>query len=271
MNAEALSLTPEQIAHEKILTELAKERCDTEQVEGSDYSIKLIGDGKIEVSFFGKKGGALKGKFIYTKSEWEGRQRVLREHQAQENKDRRKCIKEELNSLRESYMSPKDKSPSDQKPPIQDSEISKIGREWMAALKAKDVEKLIWLSDTPFYFDGILLYTSSGLKKEYQDLVTGIYDDGTHGIWRQIGDPREKVIVRGMSVGNLGQMSKESGDLKKAMKELQLNSSDRGVIVDFTHFIQTGSEQYEDSGLDFTFFILINKTDYTPKVVGLFN
>jgi len=123
LSSEVLSLTPEQIAHEKMLTELAKERCDTEQVEGSNYSVKLIGDGKVEVSFFGKKGGALKGTFIYTKSEWEGRQRVLMEHQASENKDRRKCIKEELNSLRESYEQPKDEAPPDQKHPQSSSNL----------------------------------------------------------------------------------------------------------------------------------------------------
>jgi len=101
-----LSFTNEQIAHEKILSELAKDRCNTEQIEGSNYSVKVLGDGKLEVSFFGKKGGNLQGTFIYNKNEWEGRQRVLQEHQARENADRRECIKEELESLRSSYKPP---------------------------------------------------------------------------------------------------------------------------------------------------------------------
>jgi hypothetical protein len=264
-SSEVLSLTPEQRAHEKQLTELAKERCDTEQVEGKDFSVKLIGDGKVEVSFFGKKGGEVKGTFIFTKSEWEGRQRVLKEHQAQENKDRRKCIREELDSLRKSYKPPKDESPPAQTPPLQDSEISKIGSEWMAALKAKDVEKLTWLSDTPFFFDGMLLLTPDELKDEYRDLVTGIYDDGTFSMWRFIGDPREKVIVKGMSVGTLEQSSKKAVDLNKAIQELKLNWSDSGFIVDITLI----EEQHGGRELDLTFFILINKTDYTPKIVGL--
>ena len=105
-NSAALSLTPEQLEHENLLSKLAKERCDSEQIDGHDYTVKLIGDGKVEVSFFGKKGGEIKGKFIYNRSEWEGRQRVLREHQAGENTDRRKCIKDEMKSLRESYKPP---------------------------------------------------------------------------------------------------------------------------------------------------------------------
>jgi hypothetical protein len=263
--SEVLALTPQQIAHEKMLTELAKERCDTEQIEGRDYSIKLTADGKVEVSFFGKKGGELKGTFIYTKSEWEGRQRVLQEHQAQENKDRRKCIREELDSLRKSYKPPEDQSPPVQSSPLQESVIHKIGQEWIAALKSKDVEKLTWLSDTPFFFDGMLLLTPVELKNEYRDLVTGTYDDGQYGAWRHIGDPREKVIVRGMSVRTLEQMSKNAVELKEAIKELQLNWSDRGLIVDTTQI----QEQLEGREWDVTFFILINKAEYTPKVVGL--
>lgn len=104
----ASALTPEQIEHEETLTKLATERCNTEQIEGSDYSVKVLANGKVEVSFFGKKGGEVEGKFVYEKSEWEGRQRVLREHQSGENKDRRKCIREELKSLRESYKTPEE-------------------------------------------------------------------------------------------------------------------------------------------------------------------
>ena len=100
------ALTPEQFEHEKQLTTLATDRCNTEQVEGDDYSITALADGKIEVKFLGKNRGELKGTFIYDKSEWEGRQRVLKEHQAEENVDRRKCIRDELASLRETYKAP---------------------------------------------------------------------------------------------------------------------------------------------------------------------
>ena len=101
------ALTEEQIKHETELTTLAKQRCDTELISGKDYKIKVNADGMLEVSFFGKKGGELKGKFVYTKKEWEGRQMVLKENQANENMNRRECLRSELNSLRRSYDPPK--------------------------------------------------------------------------------------------------------------------------------------------------------------------
>ena len=107
----ASALSQEQIEHEETLTKLATGRCDTEQIEGSDYSIKVLANGKVEVRFFGKKGGEVAGKFVYENNEWEGRQKVLKEHQAKENSERRRCIKEELTSLRGNYTTVK-KEPS---------------------------------------------------------------------------------------------------------------------------------------------------------------
>ncbi len=104
----ASAFTEEEIRHEEKLTEIAKSRCDTEFIEGKDFSIKVNANGNFEVSLFGKKGGGLDGTFVYTKEEWEGRQRVLKEHQSSENTSRRKCIREELDSLRERYQ-PKQK------------------------------------------------------------------------------------------------------------------------------------------------------------------
>jgi len=109
---EVIAVTPEQIAHENSLTAFAKERCATEQIEGKNYSKKATGDGKIEVSFFGKKGGDLSGKFVYTKEEWKEQNRVLREHQSNENINRRECIRLELKSLRKSYSPPNRSSSS---------------------------------------------------------------------------------------------------------------------------------------------------------------
>jgi hypothetical protein len=102
----AFALTPEQVVHEQTLTEIAAERCRSEFVEGQDYTVKLLGDGKLEVHFIGKKGGDIKGSFVYTKNQWEGRQKVLREHQADETKHFRKCKQEELDFLRKSYSPP---------------------------------------------------------------------------------------------------------------------------------------------------------------------
>ena len=102
----AHAITREQREHEQSLTELATQRCNSELIEGNDYKVKAIGDGKVEVSFFGKKGAELNGTFIYSKSAWEGRQRVLLEHQASESKNRRKCIQEEVRSLEKTYKPP---------------------------------------------------------------------------------------------------------------------------------------------------------------------
>ena len=63
----ALSMSEEQRAHEDALTQIATERCSSEQIEGKDYSIKVLGDGNLEVSFFGKKG--VKGSFIFTRTQ----------------------------------------------------------------------------------------------------------------------------------------------------------------------------------------------------------
>lgn len=106
----AIALTPDERAHENELTRIATDRCSSEQVEGENYYIKVLGDGRLEVHFIGKKGGGVKGSFIYTKAQWDGRQRVLQEHQAFDNSNRRQCIREELKSLRDSYVPPHSES-----------------------------------------------------------------------------------------------------------------------------------------------------------------
>lgn len=101
-----MGLNDEQKAHENALSQIATERCNSERIEGEDYSIKVLGDGNLEVSFFGKKGGEVNGSFVFTKIQWEGRQDVLKEHQADAAKDFRRCKQEELKFLRESYLPP---------------------------------------------------------------------------------------------------------------------------------------------------------------------
>ena len=103
------AVSKDQKQHESELQSIAERSCDTEIIEGEDYNIKAIGDGNIEVSFLGKKGGELGAKFVYTKETWEGRQRVRQEEQHDENFNRRKCIKEELNYLRKTYSPPQKK------------------------------------------------------------------------------------------------------------------------------------------------------------------
>lgn len=104
--ASVFSFTDEELKHEEALTNIARSRCATEFIEGKDYKIKVLANGNIQVSLLGKKGGGLNGTFEYTREEWEGRQRVLREHQMSDNKDFRKCVREELGSLRKSYKPP---------------------------------------------------------------------------------------------------------------------------------------------------------------------
>ena len=63
----AMSIDEEQKKHEDILTEIATNRCNSEFIEGKDYSIKVLGDGKLEISLLGTKGGEIKGSFIVNK------------------------------------------------------------------------------------------------------------------------------------------------------------------------------------------------------------
>jgi hypothetical protein len=100
------AVTDQEKAHENDLQEIATNTCNSERIEGRDYKIKVLGDGNLEVSFFGKKGGTLGGKFVYSKKEWEGQQRVLKKDQLSENFNRRKCLKDELRYLRKSYSAP---------------------------------------------------------------------------------------------------------------------------------------------------------------------
>lgn len=109
---DLLALDSAQIEHENALTRIATERCQSESIEGKDYKITALGDGKVEVQFIGKKGAELSGSFVYTKAAWEGRQQVLREHQAQVTMNFVKCKREELKSLRKSYTPP-DSRPQD--------------------------------------------------------------------------------------------------------------------------------------------------------------
>jgi len=106
----ALAISEEQRAHEDALTQIATERCSSEQIEGEDYSIKVLGDGNLEVSFFGKKGGEAGGTFFFTKNQWEGRQRVLKKDLLPATEGFLKCKQEELKFLRESYRPPALKS-----------------------------------------------------------------------------------------------------------------------------------------------------------------
>jgi len=102
----ALALTKEQVEYEKLLTSIAESRCDTELVKGQDYTLEVDANGDFQVRFIGKKGGGIEGAFKYTKSEWDGRQKVLVQHQANENSNRRDCIRSELRFLRDSYQAP---------------------------------------------------------------------------------------------------------------------------------------------------------------------
>lgn len=125
----ALAMSEEQRAHEDALTQIAIERCSSEQIEGKDYSIKVLGDGNLEVSFFGKKGGEVKGSFVFTKNQWEGRQRVLPGDQAVETESFRKCKQEELKFLKDSY-----------RPPASQSDVRRLQIEKCVAEKVANFE-----------------------------------------------------------------------------------------------------------------------------------
>ena len=125
----AMSIDEEQKKHEDILTEIATNRCNSEFIEGKDYSIKVLGDGKLEISLLGTKGGEIKGSFIVNKNQWEGRQRVLPDDQQKATELFVKCKQEELKFLRDSY-----------KPPLSQSDIHRLNIETCIAEKIKNFE-----------------------------------------------------------------------------------------------------------------------------------
>lgn len=125
----SLAIDKEQLEHENALTQIAIERCSSEQIEGKDYSIKVLGDGNLEVSFFGKKGGDIKGSFIFTRNQWEGRQRVLPGEQAVETDRFRRCKQEELKFLRDNY-----------RPPASQSDVRRLRIENCVAKKVANFE-----------------------------------------------------------------------------------------------------------------------------------
>lgn len=156
------SLDQKQLIHEEQLTNIARSRCDSEQIEGSDYKIKVLGDGKLEISILGKKGGDIQGKLVVEKAAWEGQQQVLREHQAQVTIDRRECIQDELKFLRESYKPPeKTTTPIN---PVEQAATLDIRGNWSASFPAYG-EQQQWR----FYFDthGSELYGSAHTWQVY--------------------------------------------------------------------------------------------------------
>ncbi|MEW8626582.1 MAG: hypothetical protein AB2551_12575 [Candidatus Thiodiazotropha sp.] len=86
------------------ITRIARERCSSELIKGKDYSMKIDANGDVRVSFLGKKGAGLNGVFLYTREEWEGKERVKLEDQIEKDKAYLKCVQDERKDLSKRYV-----------------------------------------------------------------------------------------------------------------------------------------------------------------------
>ncbi|KDM92288.1 hypothetical protein [Photobacterium galatheae] len=92
------------LQRQNAFTEIASSRCNTEWVEGQDYTVNVNADGSVKLNLIGRKGAGLAGGIIFTKKEWEGQQRVIIEDQLEENKGRRDCIGRETEKLDKAWI-----------------------------------------------------------------------------------------------------------------------------------------------------------------------
>jgi len=69
--------------------------CRTPDEKGKHWEVEAIGKGDVNLKLLRKiPGVGVEGKISFSKGEWEGVQRVLRDHQASENADYRQCVRE---------------------------------------------------------------------------------------------------------------------------------------------------------------------------------
>lgn len=96
-------------ALENQITQIARERCSSELIEGKDYTITAQANGDVSVRFIGKKGAGLGGSFVYTKEEWSGKRKVAPGDQLEKDKAFQACVVEQVKDLSLRYMPDKPK------------------------------------------------------------------------------------------------------------------------------------------------------------------
>jgi hypothetical protein len=94
--------------YERFLTNTAAERCSSENIKGENQEITVFADGNIMVRFLRMIGltGSIGSSVIYTKTQWDGRQRVITNDQLDANRLFVECKKTELRILEERYPFP---------------------------------------------------------------------------------------------------------------------------------------------------------------------
>lgn len=71
-----------------VIVKSIKDVCQSPAEKGAHWDIKIQGSGKAKIKFI----GSLSGKVEFSEAEWQGVQRVLREHQKDDNKNYRDCV-----------------------------------------------------------------------------------------------------------------------------------------------------------------------------------
>lgn len=93
---------------EKKITEIARDRCDSEYKEGKDYKKEILANGDLSISLLGRKKAGLEGKFIYKQGEWKGRPFVQSSDQAKADEEYRACVLEQSKELMKRYQPKKE-------------------------------------------------------------------------------------------------------------------------------------------------------------------
>lgn len=76
------------------LKDSVKELCQNSSEKGSYKNVTVTGGGEVNVKFSRLIKAGLDGNITFSNGEWNGIQQVLKEHQADENKDYRICVRE---------------------------------------------------------------------------------------------------------------------------------------------------------------------------------
>lgn len=113
------------IALENQITQIARERCSSELIEGKDYTITAQANGDVSVRFIGQKGAGLGGSFVYSKEEWSGKRKVAPADQLEKDKSFQSCVVEQVKDLSLRYVPDKPKPKISRKfsPTIADHDV----------------------------------------------------------------------------------------------------------------------------------------------------
>ena len=82
------------VLHEKEVVDSVTSVCRAPGEQGKYWDVEATGKGDVDLRLLKKLPGVgVEGKVRFSKGEWEGVQRVLRDHQARDNADYRQCVR----------------------------------------------------------------------------------------------------------------------------------------------------------------------------------